>query len=188
MLDSIYSIFSTLSTNVLYFMIYAYTWLTSIFKTENRLYKLTAVQLHDNYINYTVYNKYKLSIPKFKYMKILYTYNSQPYKLIINSSNISDLKKYYPPYDVSYLENVDTNMKPILSATITTKEPNKVDPTDVTELVNEYAGPNQDFYKSLENYNEPTVSDIWGPTAVNLYMMSSNVEEFNLEPEEILTI
>ena len=79
-------------------------------------------------------------------------------------------------------------MKPILSATITTKEPNKVDPTDVTELVNEYAGPNQDFYKSLENYNEPTVSDIWGPTAVNLYMMSSNVEEFNLEPEEILTI
>lgn len=188
MFESIYNICSTIGTNVLYLLIYGYTWLMTFFETDNKKYILNKVQLHLTYLNYSIYDKCNKSFPKFKYMKLFYTYNNHPYKLIINSSNISDLNKYYPPYEISYLENVDTNMKPILSATVTTKEPNAVDPTDVTDLVNEYAGPNQDFYKSLQNYTPPKVSDIWGATVVNLYMMTNNVEEINIEPNDLVSI
>lgn len=186
MFESIYNICCPFITNIMYYLIYIYTWIVSFGNKENKRYMITSIHLHSDYKHNVLYYKNMKSIPSFRFIKIKYTYNNKSYNMIINSSSISDIDVYYPPYNLDVLDKINTNINPIIAASLVIKD--QTNDIDVTELVNEYAGPAQDFYKSIDQLIFPKINDIWGPDIIKLNIITNEVEEITFKNSDVLVI
>ena len=189
MLDKLYECLQSSFIKFSYCIIYIYTYVTNCFNHYTNDYKLINIKLFNESINepeLLTLTKFKIKNNKYtfkdlnidyKLILIKYSFNKIQFQLVIKSNNLNDINKYYPPYDVSELSEIDLNIKPILVGTLKNKDDTE---KDITDEVNELAGPKQDFYKTLSEFELPEIYDLWGKEALEAILLTGNVEEIKL--------
>lgn len=165
----------------LYYIISFYTYIKSFFPQNSRIFKLIKIQLHKNATEYIEYKHQDLVLnlePKydFNFIKIDYTYNNTSYIIYIKTYNLKDLNKYYPPYKLTELEDINTNINSILSGDLVIDNEQQ----DITAELNKLAGPKGDFYKSVPDYNAPDIREIWGDDIDKINFLTKDVDEINI--------
>lgn len=183
MFDFLIEYWYSIMYNVLYYCTYIYNIIVQFYKSNK--YKLGYIQLHKSYNEYNEYNeydKYDKQNTDYKFIKIKYSYNDNQYFLMINDS-ILNINKYYPPYDPYLLEDVNLDIKKILTATIIYKDNSE---KDVSDIINKYAGPYNNFYKDIHNYKYPTIQDIWGEDVVQLNVLTNDIQEITITDKLII--
>ena len=138
--------------NISYYSIYLYTYVISFMPQSHPIYRLQNINLYKNeneYISYDI-NQFYEKPSNFNFIKIDYTYNDKPYKMLINSCKIGSIYNYYPPYIESKTLESSSKIQKILSANLITDNKS----IDVTSQINEYAGPMNNFYTDLLNDTE----------------------------------
>ena len=189
MLEKLYKCLQSSFIKFSYCIIYIYTYITSCFNHDTNDYKLINIKLFNESINepeLLTLTKFKIKNNKYifkdidlqyKLILIKYSLNKIPFQLVIKSNNLDDINKYYPPYDVTELSEIDLNIKPILVGTLKNKDNTE---KDITDQVNELAGPKHDFYKTLSTFELPEIYDLWGRLALEVILLTGNVEEIKL--------
>lgn len=138
--------------NISYYSVYLFVWVKSLIPAKNSKYILQNIYLCKNineYITYDINNFYEKP-SNFNFIKIEYTYNNKPFKMLINSCKIGSIYNYYPPYKQNNNLNLTSKLQKILSANLITDN-NLI---DITKELNEYAGPMNNFYTDILDENE----------------------------------
>lgn len=138
--------------NISYYSVHLFVWLKSFIPYKPPKYILKNIYLYKNeneYISYDINNFYEKP-SNFNFIKIDYTYNNKPYKMLINSCKIGSIYNYYPPYEHSKILQSNSKLQKILSANLITDNKS----TDITNKLNEYAGPMNNFYTDIFNDSE----------------------------------
>lgn len=159
--------------NLIYYCTYIYNIVVQLFESNN--YELCYTHLHTKYNQYLPYDKNNI-YNDYKFIKIKYIYKNNIYYIVINDY-VPNISKYYPPYEPYLLEDQDLNIKKILTATIRYNDDTE---KDISDIINKYAGPCNNFYKDLENYKYPSIQDIWGEDVKELNLLTNDVKQIKI--------
>jgi hypothetical protein len=159
--------------HLIYYCTYLYSFIGFVFKSDG--YELGTIHVHTNYNEYIEYKKGGI-YNNYNFIKINYKYNNHPFTMIIKDT-ICNIDKYYPPYKQYLLKEVDFNIKKILTATITYNDNME---KDVTDIINQYTGPLNNFYNDITDYTPPTIQEIWGDDVNKLQLLTDDVQDISI--------
>ena len=157
----------------------------------DELYQLKEIRLYKNVEEYQTLTKYidyfirnnnitLFNLTKFQndysYIELLYSCNNKQYRMILNNTHILNIHNYYPPYNKC---EIDNHIDVVLSAELVLPESIK----DVTKLLNEYSGPNGNFYKDITDYTPLELSHITLEENATLNIMDNNVNEYTFNDD-----
>ena len=138
--------------NISYYSVHLFVWVKSLIPSKKPQYILQNIYLCKNVNEYIIYdiNNFYEKPSNFNFIKIEYTYNNKPFKMLINSCKIGSIYNYYPPYKQNNNLNLTSKLQKILSANLITDNKS----IDITKELNEYAGPMNNFYTDILEDNE----------------------------------